>query len=189
MFLQTARTSIRPLVPQDLDKLHRLCASPEAMKFIPPHFAPETIKQTKDRLNHYIEHHDEYGISFGYVSDKQGKFMGRAGFYFIPEVNLYEIGYSLLPEYWGQGYATELAAALLDYAFNTLSLDTVCARTIHGNDSSEKVLHKTGFIFLGERMFSLRGEPFFWHYYECSNDNNLSMTEQYSEAGSDDWAI
>lgn len=190
MFLQTQRTKIRPLVPQDLDKLYKLCSNADAMRFIPPHFGAETKKYTKSRLDNYIDHYGEHGVSFGLVTDKQGHFLGRAGLYFVPEVNLYELGYSLLPEYWGQGIATELALSLLDYAFDTLCLDAVCARTITGNNNSDKVLQKAGFSYLGERMFTIKDKPYFWNYYECNNDRGLDIASHYSgSAIADDWAV
>lgn len=190
MFLQTERTTIRPLVHSDLEQLSGLFSSAEAMQFIPPHFAPEDNRQTKDRLDAYIRHHDQHGISFGHVSDHHGNFLGRAGFYYLSDVGLYEIGCSLLPEYWGQGLATEIAHSLLDYAFDELNLDVVCARTIIGNEGSENVLDKTGFNFLGERMFEIKGQPFIWNYYECYNDDNLSFADQHSDAGYvDDWDL
>ncbi|MCD6064771.1 MAG: Streptomycin 3-adenylyltransferase [Flavipsychrobacter sp.] len=190
MFVQTERTNIRPFVHSDLDCLCSLCASAEAMQFIPPNFGPETEKQVQERLSNYISHHNEHGISFGYVSDKKGHFLGRAGFYFVPEVNQYELGYSLLPEYWGKGYATEIANGLLEYAFNMLNLDSICARTIPGNDGSDNVLHKTGFISMGERMFTVKGKQVFWNYYECYNETNLDFADQQSNARyADDWDL
>jgi ribosomal-protein-alanine N-acetyltransferase len=190
MFLQTERTRIRPLVATDLEKLTSLFSSAEAMQFIPPHFAPETVEQTRDRLEHYISQFNRHGISFGYVSDHNGNFLGRAGFYYLNEVGLYEIGCSLMPQYWGQGLATEIAHGLLNYAFKELNLDAVCARTIPGNEGSENVLDKTGFNLLGERMFDIHGQPFLWNYYECYNDDNLEVAEQHSESGyTDDWDL
>lgn len=188
MFINTARTSIRPFVPDDQDNLAILCNSPEAMRYIPPHFGVESRKQVKDRLNNYIRHHEDYGISFGIVSDHNGKFLGRAGFYFVPEVNLYEIGYSLLPEYWGKGYATELVKALLEYSFNVLNLDAVCARTIIDNYRSANVLEKTGFTYLGERAFSIRGHIYLWNYYEKQNEDAL-VPSLLTESGIDEWDI
>lgn len=186
MFLKTARTNMRPIVQTDLDKLSVLCSSPETMRYIPPHFSVESKAQIEERLAGYIRHDEEYGISFCYVSDKEGNFLGRAGFYFVPEVNLYEVGYSLLPQYWGQGYATEIVNALLDHAFNTLNLDAVCARTIKGNDNSEKVLHKTGFTYFGERAFAINNQLFIWNYYEHQNEHQLSAADHY-ETYSGDW--
>jgi RimJ/RimL family protein N-acetyltransferase len=188
MFINTTRTIIRPFIPEDQDNLALLCGSYEAMRYIPPHFGIESGKQIKERLNNYIRHHEEYGISFGIVYDHKGNFLGRAGFYFVPEVNLYEIGYSLLPEYWGRGYATELVKALLDYAFNILNLDAVCARTIIDNYRSANVLDKTGFTYLGERAFSIREKVFLWNYYEKQNEDilNAAVLNEYSI---DDWDI
>lgn len=188
MFIHTARTSIRPFIPDDQAKLALLCSSYEAMRYIPPHFDVESNKQIKERLNNYIKHHEDYGISFGIVSNRYGSFLGRAGFYFVPEVNLYEIGYSLLPEYWGKGYATELVKGLLDYAFNTLNLDAVCARTIIDNYRSANVLEKTGFTYLGERAFSIRGQVFLWNYYEKHNEDAL-VPALLNESNIDDWDI
>ncbi|WP_276131710.1 GNAT family N-acetyltransferase [Polluticoccus soli] len=190
MFVQTKRTNIRPFVHSDLECLCQLCSSADAMQFIPPHFGPETEKLTEDRLKKYMRHHDAHGISFGYVSNKKGQFIGRAGFYFVPEVNLYELGYSLLPQHWGKGLATEIASGLIDYAFNNLNLDSVCARTISGNESSENVLHKIGFVRLGERMFPLKGKQIFWNYFECYNETNLDFADQQANARfADDWDL
>lgn len=178
MFIQSQRISIRPFVGADLFDLCRLCSSAEAMQFIPPYFAAETRKQTVDRLRRYIEHQQEHGVSFGYAADADGRFIGRAGFYFIPEVNKYEIGYSLLPEYWGKGLATEITLALLTYAFQKLNLDSICARTIPGNHKSEKVLHKAGFSLLGERAFTIKNKLVLWNYYERENDRALDIAIQ-----------
>lgn len=182
MFLKTDRASIRPFVYEDLDELYQLCLQPEAMAFIPPHFDTETKQQVVDRLEKYINHYEEHGLSFGHVSDSKGNFMGRAGFCFVPEVSRYEIGYSLLPQYWGQGLATEIAQGLLDYAFNTLNIDSICARTITGNERSDAVLHKTGFTFLGERAFSIGNQVFLWNYFERDNDDMLSLRDQSTDS-------
>lgn len=189
MFVQTKRTNIRPFVATDLDSLCKLCSCKDAMQFIPPYFGPENKKQTEERLKRYIHHHDEHGISFGYLTDNSGNFVGRAGFYFVPEVNLYEIGYSLLPEHWGMGLATEVAMGLLNYAFHSLSLDSICARTIPGNVQSDNVLHKCGFTGLGERVFAVRGKSCLWNYYECYNEAVLDLATQGNTAYSDDWDL
>ncbi|RYD58940.1 MAG: N-acetyltransferase [Sphingobacteriales bacterium] len=178
MFVKTDRTTIRPFVHEDLDELSSLCALTETMAFIPPYFGPETREQAAARLDKYIKHYEEHGVSFGHVANDEGKFIGRAGLYFVPEVSRFEIGYSLLPQYWGQGLATEIAQGLLDYAFDTLNMDSVCARTIMGNQASEAVLHKTGFSFLGERAFRLDDRIFFWNYFERDNDDLPTYREQ-----------
>src|SRR5690349_8386060 len=56
-----------------------------------------------------------------------------------------EIGYSLLPETRGQGYATELVRALLEHAFTHLDVQRIVAHTAEGNEASAAVLTRAGF--------------------------------------------
>lgn len=184
MFLKSARTYIRPFIQEDLNELGQLCTSAEAMHFIPPHFAAETEEQVSHRLQKYMEHYEDHGISIGHVSNEKGEFIGRAGFYFIPEVNLYEIAYSLLPEHWGKGLATEISEALLHYAYHTLNLDKVCARVIQGHSASENVLDKCGFTAMGERILPVADQFFIFNYFERENDDQLELQGVHY---SDEW--
>jgi ribosomal-protein-alanine N-acetyltransferase len=61
-----------------------------------------------------------------------------------------EIGYFLLPEYWGRGYATELSNAMLEACFTKLGLHKVCARCDSNNLKSEHVMKKIGMTKEGE---------------------------------------
>ena len=55
-----------------------------------------------------------------------------------------EIGWRLAKAYWGQGYAPEVARAVLDYAFTQLDLATVVSFTAVSNKPSEAVMQKIG---------------------------------------------
>ena len=72
----------------------------------------------------------------------------------------YELGYWLGREHWGNGYATEAAKCLLDYARDELGVTRFTSGYMVGNDQSGKVLRKLGFRPDGEaELFSLaRGE-------------------------------
>lgn len=61
-----------------------------------------------------------------------------------------EIGYFLLPEHWGQGYATEIARALIGFCFTTLGLHRVEAHCNAHNAGSENVMRKAGMTYEGE---------------------------------------
>jgi len=52
--------------------------------------------------------------------------------------------------YWGNGYAREAAAAVIDYGFQTLGLETIRAYTDPGNAASQKVLLHCGLQNVGE---------------------------------------
>lgn len=55
-----------------------------------------------------------------------------------------ELGYELHPDYWGQGYATEAARAMLAFGFDTLHLQRVWAQCIAENEASARVLERIG---------------------------------------------
>lgn len=62
----------------------------------------------------------------------------------LPDVDL---GFALLPEYWGQGYAHEAAAATIAHAKTTLALTRLVAITAPDNHASQTLLKKLGFTY------------------------------------------
>ena len=63
----------------------------------------------------------------------------------------HELGYWLSRDYWGFGFATEAATALVDYGITERKLATIIATYFVGNDASAKVLSKLGFKASGSR--------------------------------------
>lgn len=63
--------------------------------------------------------------------------------------NVPEIGYWFGVPYWGRGYATEAARALLDYAFTELGHDLLHAGARVSNPASRRVLEKCGYEWTG----------------------------------------
>lgn len=55
-----------------------------------------------------------------------------------------ELSYQFLPDWWSRGYATEAAAAIIDYAFSELQLPAVVAETQSANLPSCRMLEKIG---------------------------------------------
>lgn len=65
-----------------------------------------------------------------------------------------EVGWAVMPAYWGQGYATELGAAAVDLAFGPLGLDSVVAYTLPTNHASRRVMEKLGFSYEREIVYA-----------------------------------
>jgi len=84
-----------------------------------------------------------------YAFDKiTGQFLGGTGLHrFDWEHRIIEIGYWYRRSVTGQGYATEGTKALIKYAFNVLNAKKVTIVVSQGNDSSRRVIEKTGFEF------------------------------------------
>lgn len=75
--------------------------------------------------------------------------------------NSIELGYRLHLKYWGQGIATELTIALVNYGLNKVGLVEICAVTHPHNLASQKVLTKAGFERRGEAFWYGEDLPFF----------------------------
>lgn len=76
--------------------------------------------------------------------------IGGAAFKGPPDPDgIVEIAYGIAPEYQGQGYATEAATALLDYAFGSGRVRLARAHTLPEANASTHVLKKCGFEFIG----------------------------------------
>ena len=58
-----------------------------------------------------------------------------------------EVGWTVAPDRWGEGLATELGAASIAQAFGELGLADVVAFTLHDNVASRRVMDKLGFVY------------------------------------------
>ena len=58
-----------------------------------------------------------------------------------------DLGFALLPECWGQGFALEAASAVVSYAYDVLKLPPLLAITAQGNARSYRLLEKLGFEY------------------------------------------
>jgi len=70
--------------------------------------------------------------------------MGVIGLEVDRENERAELGYWLGLDYWGKGYCTEAAEAMLEYGFNILKLNRIWTFYMEGNNASGKVLEKIG---------------------------------------------
>ena len=56
----------------------------------------------------------------------------------------FDFGYAILPEYWGQGYATEALTTIIDYAFEQLNAQKIYGECDVENVASMRVMEKAG---------------------------------------------
>lgn len=92
-----------------------------------------------------IGHWQIRGYGFFSVEEKaSGEWVGRVGPFFPEGWPAPEIGWTISPDHWNKGYATEAARAALDYVFNTLEWSRVIHVIIQGNERSIAVAEKIG---------------------------------------------
>jgi [ribosomal protein S5]-alanine N-acetyltransferase len=87
-----------------------------------------------------------------HVVDGAGQFVGIGSFKGPPRDGTVEIAYAIVPEQQRKGYATAAARALVEYAFASRQVRTVCAHTLPDGVASQRALQKAGFRNVGEVM-------------------------------------
>lgn len=99
--------------------------------------------------------------------DGQRSLVGAAGYFGPPDNNgLVEVGYSVLPEWQGRGYATEMVNLLVSHAFTFAKTSKIIAHTSFENEPSRKVLVSVGFKQSGADERNLRFEMTRTQYLE-----------------------
>lgn len=125
--------------------------------WLPQKTLQENIDDLQDALNAYAE-----GVALDWAVEHRDdhKMIGRInmGAYNVRDARA-DLGYAYNRLYWGKGYATEAARAVLQFAFETLKLHRVGATVLPDNFGSIRVLEKLGFQREGVRRqaYSLRG--------------------------------
>ena len=153
--IETERLVLRRPRLSDAAALHAVYGDPEVMKFIGDG-KTMTPAKTKAWIEKALARWKADGFGH-FVIEKDRKVIGRAGFLVwdpdewktgtLAELGSHaavELGWMLAREHWGNGYATEAASALRDYAFRDLKLERLISLITHGNDASVKVAERLG---------------------------------------------
>lgn len=152
--LSTQRLSLRPFTLNDLDLLYKLNSDPVVMQYIPS--GVRTIEETYIDLQDDVAHQEKHGFSKWAVFLKDSsKFIGRAGWAWMETTKEVEVGFRLLPQYWGNGFATEILEALLSWGRINISFPLI-AFTYPENSASIHVLEKVGMIYAGRDKYEGR---------------------------------
>jgi len=144
-WLETLRLELRDFVAADFDELYRLDHDPRVMKYISngKPMARDAVAGALGRILRYPSLYPDLGAWRATRRDT-GAFIGWFCLKYAGKSADVEVGYRLIPEAWGRGFATEGAQALVDYGFDDLDLDRVIGVTHPGNKASQRVLMKAG---------------------------------------------
>ena len=162
--LATERLRFHPWKPEDFPLLAALHRDPEVQRFLETGEAAWDEAVLRAKFDGFRADYAAHGWSKFKVLDPGGRFLGRAGFGRFEPTGELELGYSFMRPYWGRGYATEAAAALLDWIYRATPLDHVIGFATAGHEASRKVLEKTGMLFTGVR--ELNGVPYAFYRHD-----------------------
>ena len=148
--LRTQRTTLRRMHPIDAEDMFDYARRKEVTEYLlwSPH---PNISYTRDYLR-YIDGRYALGDFYDWaIIDRESRRMiGTCGFTRInTENNSGEIGYVLHPDFWGKGYACEVAQCVINFGLEKLGLHRIEARFIKDNLRSLRVMEKLGMNFEG----------------------------------------
>lgn len=165
-FLKTDRIGFSEWCQNDIELAKLLWGNPEVTKYICTSGEFNDI-DIANRLNTEILNKSMYGVQYWPIFELvTTDLIGCCGLR-PHKTDEYEIGFHLRPEYWGQGYATEAAKAIINYAFSALKAKKLFAGHNPNNTVSQKVLNKLGFYYVGDEFYEPTG--LFHPSYELKN--------------------
>jgi RimJ/RimL family protein N-acetyltransferase len=144
--IETSRLCLRPWEAGDLPAFAALNADSRVAEFLPHVLSRVESDALAARIR---AHFDRHGFGLWAVEVRGGaRFAGFVGLsvpsftaHFTPCV---EIGWRLAFEHWGRGYATEAAAAAVQYGFTELHLREIVSFTVPANERSRRVMNRLG---------------------------------------------
>ena len=149
--LESKRLIIRPLVPEDFEAYFSFIRDYKATQYLSLNQEQRTRRGSKEMFDLIIENYAKENQIFvlAVIRKEDNKYMGSLGLYPVEDSSDWEVFYTLLPDYWGKGYATEATRRILTYAFFELNLDRILAYIFPENEASARVAERLGMKDLG----------------------------------------
>ncbi|MCB7480508.1 GNAT family N-acetyltransferase [Christiangramia sediminis] len=149
---RTDRLILKKVQREDQPNIHKGLSNKDVIKYYGVQY--NTLKETAEQMQWY-ENLERSGSGLWWTIgiNESGKFCGAIGFNdYHKEYNRAEIGFWLLPEFWGKGLISEAANSMIDYLFKELKLHRLEAYVETENDNSAKALRKLNFNFEGRMI-------------------------------------
>jgi [ribosomal protein S5]-alanine N-acetyltransferase len=154
--IETERLYLKEFSLSDAESMYALNLDPEVLKYTGDE-PFNSIEEARDFIENYKQY-QLYGFGRWSVFIKErNEYIGWCGLKYTEDKNEYDIGFRFLKEHWNKGFATETAAACLNFGFENLQIDRIVGRAMSVNFASIKVLEKIGMQF--NREFDFDGEP------------------------------
>ncbi len=147
--LETDRLLLRPWRDNDIPTWVTMSSDSRVMEFYTALEDRATAEATAQRLRGFLDR-DGFGC-WACELKQTHRFIGIIALQMVPFdapfTPALEIGWRLVPEVWGNGYATEGATAAMSLAFDVLKHDEVVAMTAAINIRSQRVMQRLGMSY------------------------------------------
>ena len=152
--LETERLILREFDEDDVESFYALGSDPAITRFTgdPGLTSVEHAREVL-RSRPLADYHKFGHGRWACVYKENRSVVGFAGLKFLEDLKEVDIGFRLLPAYWGVGLATEAGRAVLDYGFTQLRLAEIIGLVDLENVASVRVLEMLGLKFFGMTMY------------------------------------
>ena len=142
---ETERLILRPTLEQDADLIYQVLNTPKFKKFV----GDRKINSIEDaktyiKIKMLPQLHKLGYSNYSLILKSSGDKVGICGLYDRDGIEGVDIGFGLLPQYEGLGFAYESSQKLIQLAFQELDIKEINAITSKENFSSQKLLEKLG---------------------------------------------
>jgi ribosomal-protein-alanine N-acetyltransferase len=146
----TEKLDYRLLNSDDANLLFSFNSSIENLTFV-PRTPFRSIEEAEVLLAKFLKSMNEQkSIWWSFQDKKTGHTIGYGGLFDIDKENRRaEIGYGLLKEFWGKGFASSIAFCITNYGFSELKLHRIFGLVDIDNKASIRVLEKNGYLSEG----------------------------------------
>jgi len=152
--IHTSRLLLKHESLHDFDRYYSMCADPEVMKYIGDgsvyHWTKDVAlakytdgfsRQDNRKMGNLAVYSKDHDVYIGWCGVGYSKYLDHI-----------ELTYRYCRDSWGNGYATEAAAAILAETYRMTDIDHILACTHPGNTASIRVLEKLGFYFSHSKL-------------------------------------
>ena len=190
--LNTRRLCLRPLSINDVDLLWPDISDPEISRYMAWEAHLEK-SQTLDFLRAEVARREAgKGVTWGIFKD--GEFCGIASLialiwaYRSLTYNKAELAYWLGRRYWRQGIMTEAIYQIMQFGFQELGLHKICVSHFSPNSSSEKIIKRLGFRYVGEQLDEYRKDGIWYNQknYEILDKEFYKLKTSFSKENNHD---
>jgi [ribosomal protein S5]-alanine N-acetyltransferase len=167
--IETERLILRPFHERDLNRYLAFMTDPAATQYLMLTELQKTAPGARQLFDQILaSYHTDDPVLALAIELKGHGFIGSCGCSALPTPGVHEIYYSLLPAYWGRGYATEASRALIEYCLLDTSCHEIRAYMAPDNVKSAAVAERAGMLHWGihrhpvfgneARVYTLRRE-------------------------------
>lgn len=146
MEIVTARLTLREFREDDWQPIHAYWSDPRYQQLYPEQVDPESV--VRELVGKFVAAQTQEprrSRQLAILNPEDGRVIGNCGIRINnPELREANIGYELNPDFWGRGYATEAARAMVEFGFDELGLHRAWAGCVADNTASAHVLEKLG---------------------------------------------